>query len=106
MFIATLLTAPARPVLDRATVESLRNAWGGGDAVWLDPGIAAEIALPALPPLRLAVVEIAQGGAAHGAVNAAVEIVRRGKRTQAMAGLVNAVLRKVGEDPFAGMPRP
>ena len=33
MFIATLLTAPARPVLDRATVESLRNAWGGGDAV-------------------------------------------------------------------------
>lgn len=52
MFIATLLTAPARPVLDRATVESLRNAWGGGDAVWLDPGIAAEIALPALPPNR------------------------------------------------------
>lgn len=54
--------------------------------------------------LRLAVVEIAQGGAAHGAVNAAVEIVRRGKRTQAMAGLVNAVLRKVGETPFAGLP--
>lgn len=54
--------------------------------------------------LRLAVVEIAMGGAAHGAVNAAVEIVRRGKRTAHMAGLVNAVLRKVPEAPFAGMP--
>lgn len=54
--------------------------------------------------LRLAVVEIAMGGAAHGAVNAAVEIVRRGKRTGHMAGLVNAVLRKVPEAPFAGLP--
>lgn len=54
--------------------------------------------------LRLAVVEIALGGAAHGAVNAAVEIVRRGKRTGPMAGLVNAVLRKVPETPFAGLP--
>lgn len=54
--------------------------------------------------LRLAVVEIAQGGAAHGVVNAAVEIVRRGKRTGHMAGLVNAVLRKVPEAPFAGLP--
>ena len=40
MFIATLLCNPATPVLDRTTVESLRNAWGGGDAIWLDPGIA------------------------------------------------------------------
>lgn len=54
--------------------------------------------------LRLAVVEIALGGAAHGAVNAAVEIVRRGNRTGHMTGLVNAVLRKVPEVPFAGMP--
>ncbi len=49
MFITSLLTNPARPTLDRVTVESLRNAWGGGEAVWLDPGIAAEFALPALP---------------------------------------------------------
>ena len=49
MFIATLLTNPAHPVLDRVTVESLRNAWGGGDAVWLDPGVAAEFALEAKP---------------------------------------------------------
>lgn len=49
MFIASLLTNPARPVLDRVTVESLRNAWGGGDAIWLDPGVAAEFVLGAVP---------------------------------------------------------
>jgi len=49
MFIATLLTNPDTPVLDRATVESLRNAWGGGDAVWLDPGVAAEFPLESVP---------------------------------------------------------
>lgn len=49
MFIATLLTNPETPVLDRTTVESLRNAWGGGDALWLDPGVAAEFPLEAIP---------------------------------------------------------
>jgi phosphoserine phosphatase len=49
MFTATLLTDPARPALDRATVESLRNAWGGGGVVWLDPGVAAEFPLDHRP---------------------------------------------------------
>lgn len=49
MFIATLLTDPARPILERATVEALRNAWGGGDAVWLDPGVAAEFPVESMP---------------------------------------------------------
>ncbi|MEH7827752.1 phosphoserine phosphatase SerB [Gemmobacter denitrificans] len=52
MFIVTLLTNPAHPVLDRATVESLRNAWGGGDARWLDPAVAAEFAVEAVPENR------------------------------------------------------
>ncbi|MEY4697907.1 MAG: hypothetical protein RIT14_2335, partial [Pseudomonadota bacterium] len=52
MFVATLLTDPAHPILDRAMVESLRNAWGGGDAVWLDPGVAAEFPLESLPANR------------------------------------------------------
>ena len=52
MFIATLLTHPDRPILDRAAVESLRNAWGGGDAVWLNPGVAAEFAIPGVPANR------------------------------------------------------
>ena len=49
MYVATLLTHPDHPVLERVTVESLRNAWGGGDAVWLDPGVAAEFQLQAVP---------------------------------------------------------
>jgi phosphoserine phosphatase len=61
MFVATLLTDPARPVLERVTVESLRNAWGGGDAVWLDPGVAAEFGLEALPANRWEVWQGLQG---------------------------------------------
>ena len=52
MFVATLLTHPDRRTLDRAAVESLRNAWGGGDAVWLDPGVAAEFAIAEVPANR------------------------------------------------------
>ena len=49
MFIATLLTNPETPVLDRSVVESLRNAWGGGETRWLDPGVAAEFDLDRMP---------------------------------------------------------
>ncbi|MGH1464617.1 MAG: RsmB/NOP family class I SAM-dependent RNA methyltransferase [Cognatishimia sp.] len=45
--------------------------------------------------LRIATVELCQGGAAHGIVNSAVEIVGANKRTASMKGLVNAVLRKI-----------
>jgi phosphoserine phosphatase len=49
MFIVTLLTSPDTRTLDGALVESLRNAWGGGDAVWLSVEEAAEFAVPAVP---------------------------------------------------------
>ncbi len=50
--------------------------------------------------LRLAVVEVmVDRSAAHGAVNAAVELVRHGARTGHLTGLVNAVLRKVVAEP-------
>ncbi|MFY9209855.1 MAG: phosphoserine phosphatase SerB [Aestuariivita sp.] len=49
MFIATLLTTPGTGRLDLALVDSLRNAWGGGDVLWLAPDEAAEFALPAMP---------------------------------------------------------
>ena len=49
MFTATLLTDPTAPRLDRVTVESLRDAWGGGTAHWLEPGVAAEFAVAAMP---------------------------------------------------------
>ena len=52
MFIATLLTNPETPVLEAPLVESLRDAWGGGAARWLNPGVAAEFDLTTLPANR------------------------------------------------------
>ncbi|KUP93227.1 phosphoserine phosphatase SerB [Tritonibacter horizontis] len=52
MFVATLLVNPATPTLEPSLVESLRNAWGGGEADWLNPGIAAEFTLQTLPDNR------------------------------------------------------
>ncbi len=52
MFIVTLLTTPTESTLDAALVDSLRNAWGGGDATWLAIDEAAEFAIPAIPDNR------------------------------------------------------
>jgi phosphoserine phosphatase len=49
MFTVVLLTSPQSPSLEPALVDSLRNAWGGGDAIWLAPDEAAEFDLPAAP---------------------------------------------------------
>ena len=49
MYFVTLLCNPTNPSLDPALVDSLRNAWGGGDAAWLSPDEAAEFPLDTLP---------------------------------------------------------
>ena len=49
MFVATFLCDPAKPTLDPALVESLRNAWGGGDVIWLAADEAAEFGLSQMP---------------------------------------------------------
>jgi 16S rRNA (cytosine967-C5)-methyltransferase len=69
----------------------------------LQPHLRKAPPLAVLNILRLAVVERSLGGAGHGVVNAAVEIARRGRKTQHLAGLVNAVLRVVPEGPLAGV---
>lgn len=48
MQIVTLCANSETP-LDPALAESLRNAWGGGEVLWLAPDEAAEFALPARP---------------------------------------------------------
>lgn len=71
----------------------------------LDKQLRKAPPLTARNVLRLAVVELAQGAPAHGVVNAAVEILRKGKRTAHLAGLANAVLRALPEgDLLAGLP--
>lgn len=63
----------------------------------LQTHLKREPPLLALNILRLAVTELQGGAAAHGVVNAAVEMVRKGQHVSALAGMVNAVLRKVPE---------
>ncbi|UWQ91118.1 phosphoserine phosphatase SerB [Rhodobacteraceae bacterium M382] len=61
MFYATLLTSPANPALDPALVDSLRNAWGGGEAQWLSVDEAAEFQLETKPDNQWAVWQDLQG---------------------------------------------
>lgn len=49
MFTVTLLAVPQSNALEAALVENLRNAWGGGEAVWLSVAEAAEFNVPAKP---------------------------------------------------------
>lgn len=60
MFTATLITNPAM-FLDATMVAALRNAMGGGEAVWLNPNNAAEFDLPKLPKNIAQVWESLQG---------------------------------------------
>ncbi|MGC3938082.1 phosphoserine phosphatase SerB [Roseobacter sp. EG26] len=52
MYIVTLLVAPAVRNLEPSLVDALRNAWGGGDAIWLAPDEAAEFAIAQIPGNR------------------------------------------------------
>ncbi|MCF3974198.1 RsmB/NOP family class I SAM-dependent RNA methyltransferase [Paracoccus salsus] len=79
----------------RLAAETLRQQ-GRADAV-LAGYMARKPSPQVADVLRLATVELLElGGAAHGVVDAAVSLTRGlGKRGQAAAGMVNAVLRKV-----------
>jgi phosphoserine phosphatase len=57
--IVTLIAKPRG--MEPALVDSLRNAWGGGDVLWLSPEEAAEFRVPALPPNRAEVRQELEG---------------------------------------------
>ncbi len=61
MFIVTLLCAPLARSLSPALVESLRNAWGGGEALWLAPDEVAEFSIATIPDTRWQVWQDLQG---------------------------------------------
>lgn len=75
----------------------------------LGPHLKKKPPLQVMNILRLGVAEICEeGAAAHGVVNACVAIARQSRKTEGMAGLVNAVLRKVaGEaEKWSNLPVP
>jgi len=49
MFTATLIADPSQANLDQATLDALCGAWGGGDARWLNPNVAAEFSCDTVP---------------------------------------------------------
>lgn len=54
--------------------------------------------LPVLDILRVATVELALGGDAHGVVNEAVGLVGQSPRHAGLRGMVNAVLRRIADE--------
>lgn len=81
----------------RLTVTTLR--WMDRADRMLGPYLKKRPPLTVLNTLRLGVVEMAvDGAAAHGVVDAAVTLMCEGQKTAGLAGLVNAVLRKVSTD--------
>ncbi len=79
----------------RLTLDVLRNL----DRIdrLLKPRLQKIPPLAVRNALRLGVMELADGGSAHGVVNAMVELVSARKRTSAYKGLTNAILRRVAE---------
>lgn len=59
MYTATLIAQQGK--LDPTLAQSLRNAWGGGDVVWLSPDEAAEFNLAEKPGNQWEVWEDLQG---------------------------------------------
>lgn len=55
MLVVTLIACPTRRDLDVALVDSLRNAWGGGDVIWLSADEAAEFSVMSMPANAAAV---------------------------------------------------
>ena len=86
------------PVQDRARAQRLTNETLRGleraDRL-LQKHLRKPPPLTVRNALRLGTVELCQGEAAHGVVNAMVEIVGTNKRHGKLKGLVNAVLRKI-----------
>ena len=101
------LSPPDRARAQRLATATLRQLPRADRA--LKPYLAKQPPLAVRNALRLGAVEIMEGAAPHGVVNAMVQIMSRGKRTQSYKGLVNAVLRKLGDQPpeaFAKLPVP
>ncbi|WP_170341110.1 RsmB/NOP family class I SAM-dependent RNA methyltransferase [Ruegeria arenilitoris] len=80
----------------RLTLETLRGL-ERADRL-LEGHLRLTPALTVQNALRLGTVELCQGEAAHGVVNAMVEIIGRSRKHGRLKGLVNAVLRKIAAE--------
>ena len=99
MFIATLLTDPLTRGLDGSLADSLRNAWGGGDVIWLSPDEAAEFALPRMPENRWQVWQELQGMG----VDLVVQPAEGRRKRMLLADMDSTMIRQECIDELADM---
>lgn len=99
MFIATLLTDPQTRGLDGSLADSLRNAWGGGDVIWLNPDEAAEFALPRMPENRWQVWQELQGMG----VDLVVQPAEGRRKRMLLADMDSTMIRQECIDELADM---
>jgi phosphoserine phosphatase len=99
MFIATVLANPEARHLEAALLDSLRNAWGGGDVIWLEPGVAAEFALPVMPENRWQVWEELQGMA----LDLVVQPAQGRRKRMLLADMDSTMIRQECIDELADM---
>ncbi len=97
MYVATMLSHPARRMLDAAAVESLRDAWGGGEARWLAPGEAAEFDLEIMPENRWQVWEDLQ----EIGLDLAVQPARGRRKKMLLADMDSTMIRQECIDELA-----
>ena len=94
------LTPADRARAQRLTVSALRGL-DRADRM-LKPYLTKRPSLAVMNALRLGVIELCGGEAAHGVVNSYVEVVARNKHAAKMKGLTNAVLRRIADEGQAG----
>jgi phosphoserine phosphatase len=97
MFIVTLLTTPTENTLDAALVDSLRNAWGGGDAHWLAIDEAAEFAIMTLPDNQWDVWKDLQ----NGCVDVIVQPAENRRKKMLLADMDSTMIRQECIDELA-----
>ncbi len=97
MFIVTLLSAPAERRLSAALVDNLRNAWGGGDAMWLSVDEAAEFAIPSIPDNRWGIWQAMQ----DSAVDLIVQPTANRRKKMLLADMDSTMIRQECIDELA-----
>lgn len=105
VMLSDLLAAPDGPLArlepsERARAQRLAlatlRAAEPADAI-LKPHLRKAPPIRVRAILRLAVIELCDGAAAHGVVDAAVALAQQDRRSGSLSGLVNAVLRQVSD---------
>ncbi|WP_108815635.1 phosphoserine phosphatase SerB [Loktanella sp. Alg231-35] len=97
MFVVTLITTPKERALDGALVESLRNAWGGGEVQWLAIDEAAEFAVPARPDNQWVVWADLQ----TGCVDLVVHPAKNRRKKMLLADMDSTMIRQECIDELA-----